>query len=89
LIQSEDNWAIFDACGIELIIMAGAKKDSLQTGYGEKCETVLCLKSSCLCEDIQKLKAQEVPIIQDIQSVPQGKFAVISDPDGNHIELIG
>lgn len=87
LIQLSQHWAIFDVAGVSFVLMAGAEPRET-SAYGKICGTVLCLTSSAIEEDIDRLKAQGVRIIKDVQTVPQGKYAVISDPDGNFIEII-
>ena len=85
--QESDSWAIFDISGVEFVLLAGAQ--SFNKGhYGEKCGTVLCLKSDSIEAAICFLKEKNVAIVQETKQVPQGKYAVISDPDGNFIEII-
>ena len=85
--QSSNEWAIFDISGIEFVLMAGASRNS-SLNYGKTCGTVLCLKSVSIEQDVAILQTKGVTVVRDVQTVPQGKFAVIADPDGNFIEII-
>ena len=85
--QGED-WAIFNISDVEFVLMAKATAQLDKSEYGKQCETVMCLKSSKIEEDIQQLSASGVKIVKDVQTVPQGKFAVIQDDDSNYIEII-
>lgn len=87
LIQLSGEWAIFDIAGIEFVIMAGATPNA-DSEYGKKCGTVLCLKSVSIEQDLSNLQTKGVTVVKKVKTVPQGKFAVIADPDGNFIEII-
>lgn len=87
LVQSTDNWAIFKISNFEIVLMGGAKPNQFHE-YGSQCQSVICLSSESIDIDIEKLRSIGVSIIKEIQVTPQGKFAVISDVDGNYIEII-
>lgn len=86
LAQQEDDFAIFDCNGIEFVLMAGAEKTVARAARATG--TALCLQSDDLTAAIARLRQRNVTILTDIQTVPQGRYAIIADPDGTPVEII-
>lgn len=86
LTQREDDFAIFDCNGIEFVLMAGNEKAAARGPRAPG--TALCLQSDDLTGAMTRLRRQGVTILTDIQTVPQGRYAIIADPDGTPVEII-
>jgi uncharacterized cupin superfamily protein/predicted enzyme related to lactoylglutathione lyase len=82
------DWLIFDAGGLELLVMAGAQGHQESSLYGKRPSLVICLSSRDIESDFAELKHKGVEFYSEINTVPQGRFVAFHDPDGNQIELI-
>jgi glyoxylase I family protein len=89
LVETSEDWLVFDVSGVEFIIMGGAAPGQRKETYGSECSTVLCLKSDHIFQDYERLKEKGVQFFSGINEVTPGKYYVaFQDPEGNLLELI-
>ena len=84
--EQTSEYAIFDASGLEFVLMGGGRP--VPIAYATDCGTLACFETGNIEATIRNMVEKDVAIRHDIKTVPQGKFAVIEDPSGNMIEII-
>lgn len=82
------DFLFFDLGGVAFLLLAGARPRLERAPYGGEAETVLCLASEDLEEDVRRLRAAGASFEGEIAVVPQGRWIALRDPDGNRVELV-
>jgi len=82
------GWVAFDLDGVAFLLLGGAAPRGRRPVYGSEAETVLCLRPPDLDAAVAGLRAAGVAFETEIQTVAQGRWIALRDPDGNRVELV-
>jgi predicted enzyme related to lactoylglutathione lyase len=82
-----ERYVVYDLGSCDLVISGGAARQS-DRPYGRQADTVISFVSANLDQHLVMLRSKGIPIVHEVHDSPEGRLAVIQDPDGNFVELI-
>jgi predicted enzyme related to lactoylglutathione lyase len=85
--RHSERHVVYDLGSCDLVISGGATRCP-ERAYGRQADTAISFVSDDLDHQLESLKKQGIPIVHEVRDSPEGRLAVIQDPDGNFVELI-